>query len=104
MEKFILCPDITVYPGIRVTPETNLEYVEEGIHQTVRDMVLHTVTETEGTDYKATHEATVQLHEGDVILWAGEKRGYVKPVERFVLPSEAIAELECIKEDTNVCS
>lgn len=96
--NFIRKPSIDLYPGIRVDKNTNLEYTSDNVKQTVKDLVLHSVTTVYGEGYKSTYDTTIQLKEGDILIFESEGRGYIKPVEAFVAVAEAIGELECIKD------
>lgn len=98
MQIFIKKPDISMYPGIRVTKETDLEYKNDNVKQVVRDMVLYSITTVKGEGYKSTYDTTVQLKEGDILVFEDEGRGYIKPVEDFVTIQEAIDDLENIKD------
>ncbi len=95
--NFIRKPSIDLYPGIRVDKNTDLEYTSEYVVQTVKDLVLHSVTHVYGEGYKSTYDTTIQLQEGDILIFESESRGYIKPVEPFTEVQEAIEELECIK-------
>ena len=96
--NFIRKPSIDLYPGIRVDKNTDLEYTSEYVVQTVKDLVLHSVTHVYGESYRSTYDTTIQLQEGDILIFESESRGYIKPVEPFVEVQEAINDLECIKD------
>ena len=96
--NFIRKPSIDLYPGIRVDKNTDLEYTSEHVTQTVKNLVLHSVTRVCGKGFNSTYDTTVELEEGDILIFESEGRGYIKPVEAFVEVHEAIEELECIKE------
>lgn len=98
MQVFIRKPDINLYPGIRVAKETELEYKNENVKQTVKDLVLHSITKVKGEGYKSTYNTTVQLNEGDILIFESEGRGYIKPVENFVTIEESIEDLTNIKD------
>lgn len=98
MNVFIRKPSIDLYPGIRVTKDTEFEYKNENVKQTVKDLVLHSITKVKGEGYKSTYNSTIQLKEGDILIFEEEGRGYVKPVEEFVTIQEAIDDLENIKD------
>ena len=91
--NYIRKPSIDLYPGIRVDKNTNFEYVNENVHQTVENLVFHSVTKVKGDGYESTYDTTVQLQEGDILLFEESGRGYIKPVEGFVEVREAIEEL-----------
>lgn len=96
--KFILKPSIDLYPGIRVTKDTCLEYKNENVEQRIEDLIFHSVTKVKGENYRSTYDTTIQLQEGDILIFEEEGRGYIKPVEAFVEVAEAIEDLENIKD------
>jgi hypothetical protein len=98
MQNFIRKPSIDLMPGIRVTKDTEIEYKNKNVKQTVRNLVLHSVTKIEGEGYKSKYDTTVQLNEGDVLVFEENGRGYIKPVEEFVAIEEAIDDLTNIKD------
>lgn len=98
MQVYIRKPMIDLYPGIRVDKDTVLEYKNDSVNQTVKDLVLHSVTKVKGEDYESTYDTTVRLKEGDILVYEEEGRGYIKPVEEFVTIAEAIEDLTNIKD------
>ena len=98
MQVFIRKPSIDLFLGIRVTKDTELEFKNENVKQTVKDLVLHSVTKVTGEGYKSKYDTTIYLEEGDVLVFEEEGRGYIKPVEDLVTIEEAIEDLENIKD------
>ena len=98
MQVFIRKPSIDLYPGIVVDKNTVLEYKNDNVKQTVKDLVMHSVTKVSGDGYKSKYDTTIQLKEGDVLVFEEEGRGYIKPVEAFVTIAEAIEDLTNIKD------
>lgn len=98
MQKFINKPSIDMLVGIKVTKETTLEYKNDTVDQTLKDLVFKSITKVKGEGYESEYHTTIYLNEGDVLLLEEEGRGYIKPVEEFVTVEEAIEELEHIKE------
>lgn len=98
MKVFIRKPDINLYPGIVVTKDTDMEYKNENVEQSVKDLVLHSITKVKGEGYESTYNSTIQLKEGDILIFEEEGRGYVKPVEDFMTIAEVIEELTYIKD------
>ena len=98
MEVFIRKPSIDLYGGIKVTKDTELEYTSENVKQTLKNLGLHSVTKVVGEDYESTYDTTINLKEGDVLVFEEEGRGYIKPVEEFVTIAEAIDDLTNIKD------
>ena len=97
-QRFIRKPSIDMLAGIRVTKDTAFEYENESVKQSLKDLVFHSVTLVKGDCFESVYDTTIQLTEGDVLIFEEEGRGYIKPVEEFVSVPEAIAELEHIKD------
>lgn len=98
MQNYVQRPSIDLYPGVRVTKDTVLEYKSENVVQTVKNLVLHSVTKVKGDNFKSKYDTTIKLNEGDVLIFEDKGRGYIKPVEEFVTIEEAIEDLEHIKD------
>lgn len=98
MQKFIKKPSIDMYPGIRVTKETTLDYENDNVSQWLRNLEFHSTTKVKGNNFESKYITTIYLKEGDILVFEDEGRGYIKPVEEFVTAKEAIEELECIKD------
>ena len=98
MQKFIRRPDVDMYAGIRVDKDTVLEYKNDYVEQKLKDLVFHSVTKVIGDGYESTYNTTIQLKEGDVLIFEEEGRGYIKPVDVFVTAAEAVEELNCIAD------
>lgn len=98
MQKFINKPSIDMYAGVVVDKDTTLEYKNENVDQTLKDLVFKSVTKVKGEGFESEYHTTIYLKEGDILIFEEEGRGYIKPVEQFVTVNEAIQELECIKE------
>lgn len=98
MEVFIRKPSIDFYPGIRVDKDAVFEFENDNVKQTLKDLVLHSVTRVTGEGYESTYDTTIHLKEGDLLVYEDEGRGYIKPVEQLVTVAEAIEELTNIKD------
>ncbi len=98
MRNFIVKPSIDLYPGIRVDKDTVLEYKSENVDQSVKDLVLRSITRVKGEGYESVYDTTIHLKEGDILIFEEEGRGYIKPVDQFVTIEEAIADLTNIKD------
>lgn len=98
MQKFIRKPSIDMVAGITVTKDTKLQYKNDKVDQKLENLVFKSVTKVSGENYKSKYHTTINLKEGDVLVFEEEGRGYIKPVEDFVTVAEAIEELECIKD------
>ena len=98
MQKFIYKPSIDMYGGIKVDKDTTLEYKNENVEQTLKDLVFDSKTIVKGDNYTSEYHTVINLNEGDILIFEEEGRGYIKPVDSFVTVEEAIEELQCIKE------
>ena len=98
MDVFMRKPSIDLYPGIRVQKDTVLEYKNENVEQKLEGLVFRSVTRVKGEGYTSTYDTTIQLQEGDILVFEEEGRGYIKPVEEMVTVNEAIEELNCIRD------
>ena len=97
MQVFIRKPSIDLYSGVRVDKDTVLEYKNDNVEQTLKKLVFHSVTKVKGDSFESVYDTTIQLKEGDVLVFEAEGRGYIKPVEDFVTIAEAIEDLTNIK-------
>ena len=84
--------------GIRVDKDTVLNYTNDNVEQTLKDLVFHSITKVKGDNFESVYDTTIQLSEGDVLIFEEEGRGYIKPVEEFVTVKEAVEELNCISD------
>ena len=97
MDIFVRKPSIDLFPGIRVTKDTTLNYENENVKQELNNLVFHSITTVRGENYESKYDTTIQLQEGDILVFEEEGRGYIKPVEAFVTIGEAIKDFEDIK-------
>lgn len=98
--KLMRQPSIDMVAGIKVNKDTDITFENDGVKQTIKDLVLHSVMTIKGEGYVSTYDTTIELAEGDVLVFEGDGRGYIKPVERFMTIDEAIEELESVREST----
>lgn len=98
MQRFIRKPSINMYAGIKVDKDTTLDYKNDNVKQTLNDLVFHSVTKVKGDNFESIYDTTIQLKEGDILIFEEEGRGYIKPVEDFVTIKEAIEEFNCISD------
>lgn len=105
MQIFIRKPSVDLFPGVRVTKDTVLDYTNETVEQKLENLVLHTIIRAKGEGYESTSDITVYLKEGDVLVYEEKGRGYIKPVEQFITIEEVIEDFENIKGvgEENVC-
>lgn len=91
-------PSIDLYPGVIVAKDTVLDYKTESVTQTLKDLVFHSVANIKGEGFESVQITTIHLNEGDILLFMGEERGYIKPIYDFLTIEGAIRELENIKD------
>lgn len=90
MQNFTRKPALDLYPGIRVDKDTTLEYQNDHVKQELKELVFRSTTTVKGDGYESTYYTTIQLNEGDILIFDGDRRGYIKPVEQMVTIAEAI--------------
>lgn len=98
MQNFIQRPNVSLYPGVRIEKDTVLDFENEHVKQHLRELILHTISTRKGEGYESTCDTVIHLNEGDVLLFEGDGRGYIKPVEGFCEIDEAIEDLVSIKD------
>lgn len=98
MEKFILKPNIDRYLGIRVTKDTTINFSNDNVKQTLKNLKFHSETKIVNKDYKSRYITDINLNEGDILIFEEESRGYIKPAQEMYTIDEAIEELNDIKE------
>lgn len=97
MQKFIIKPDITFYPGIRVDKNTKLDFKNDRVEQKVENLKIHSIIAEENEDYNSKTDLTVNLKVGDIII-LDENRGYILPGIPLTTVEEEIEELNYLKE------
>lgn len=98
MNVFIKKPSVELFCGIKVSRETKLDYKNENVEQSLENLVFHSKTRVKGEGFESIYDTTINLAEGDVLIFEEDGRGYIKPVEAFYTIKEAIEELENIKD------
>lgn len=91
--RLIRKPDLNFEPGIKVTKDLELEFKNENVEQTLKDLTLHTIMKLNGEGYESIYDTTIHLTEGEYLVFEEEGRGYIKPVETFMTVAEAREEL-----------
>ena len=97
-KRVILKPDVSMFPAIKVTKDTVLDFCNKNVEQTLKNLVLRTVATKKGDNFESTNYTTVTLNEGDYLVFEEEGRGYIKPVQDVMTVREAIEELTNIKD------
>jgi hypothetical protein len=97
MRKFIFKPDITLYTGVLVTPETKLEYKNENVDQKLENLKLEMTTYTKENNYEVRSNLTFHLSDGDILLF-DEEVGYQVPRVPMSTIEDAIVDIEALKD------
>ena len=99
-ELFVEQPNMDLQEGIFVTKDTEFTYKNDKVEQKLKDLVLETIREEEGTNgintYKSKVYISLNLNGGEILLF-NEKMGYYLspiPMERV---EDAISDLESLK-------
>lgn len=79
MNYYVMRPDLTPYEGIKVTKETSIEYENERVKQSIKDLKLISKYVFKNEKYTSTNILEVNLEEGEVLLFENENRGYFLP-------------------------
>lgn len=100
-ELFVEQPNIDLKRGIKVTKETELTYNSAKVEQELKNLVLETMLEDEGTNgintYKSKSYLSIKLNEGDILLF-DESRGYYMPPYPVESIEDAISDVESLRE------
>lgn len=98
MQNFTRKPALDLYPGIRVARDTTLEFHNDHVRQELKDLVFRSVTTVKGDGYESAYDTIIHLNEGDILIFDGEGRGYIKPVEQMVTIAEAMQDYADIRD------
>ena len=100
-ELFVEQPCLDLKAGIKVTKDTEVTYKAERVEQTLRNLVLETVLEDDGTNgfntYKSKSHITINLNDGDILLFS-EERGYYMPPFPVESIADAISDMESLAD------
>lgn len=101
LEVFVEQPNLDLKTGIKVTKETELEFTNEKVKQTLKNLVLNTAMTDEGSNgfnsYKSTSNIELHLNEGDILLFH-EERGYYMPPYPMVTIDDAISDITSLSD------
>ena len=99
-EFFVEQPNIELKIGIKVTDETELLYKNEKVEQVLKNLVLETILDEEGTNgintFRSKSYLTINLNDGDILLF-DEKRGYYMPSYPMSSIEDAISDIESLR-------
>jgi hypothetical protein len=100
-EMFVEQPVLDLKEGIRVTEETELLYKNERVEQVLKNLVLETILDDEGTNgintYKSKSYLSINLNPGDILLF-NEQRGYYMPPYPVTSIDDAISDITSLSE------
>lgn len=81
MNYYVLRPDLTPYEGVVVSKDTKLEFKNENVEQKLENLKLVTKTKVDNEKYFVESKMTLNLEEGEVLLFEKENRGYFLPAQ-----------------------
>lgn len=97
MKYYVLRPDLTPYQGIKVTKKTHLNFENDKVKQTIKDLKLESEYVIQNAKFKSTNFLELNLEEGDILLLEEENRGYFLPQEPIGTIEEAITDYKALK-------
>lgn len=99
-DLFVEQPNIDLKMGIKVTKETELTYSNNKVEQELKNLVLETILEEEGSNgvntYTSRSYVRINLNDGDILLF-DENRGYYMPPYPVESIDDAISDIESLK-------
>lgn len=99
-ELFVEQPNIDLKKGVKVTKETELTYSNDKVEQELKNLVLETMLEEEGTNgvntYTSKSYLRINLNDGDILLF-DESRGYYMPPYPVESIDDAISDIESLR-------
>lgn len=100
-ELFVEQPVLDLKEGIRVTRETELLYKNDKVEQVLKDLVLETILDDEGSNgvntYKSKSYLSINLNPGDILLF-DERRGYYMPPYPVTSIDDAISDISSLSD------
>ena len=97
MRKFIFKPDITLYSGVQVNKDTELEYSNENVVQKLENLTLEMTTYAKENNYEVRSNLVFHLNEGDILLF-DEEVGYQVPRVPMTSLKNALTDIEALQD------
>lgn len=79
MNYYVIRPDLTPYDGIKVTKDTVIDYENENVKQTIKDLKMISIYTVRTEKYTSTNTLEINLEDGEILLFENENRGYFLP-------------------------
>ena len=108
-ELFVEQPSIELLKGIKVNKETELTYKSDKVEQVLKNLVLETILDDEGSNgintYKSKSYISINLNDGDILLF-DEVRGYhmakypVSTIEDAISDINSLKDIKLIEDET----
>ena len=100
-ELFVEQPVLDLKEGIKVTEDTELLYKTDKVEQVLKNLVLETILDDEGSNgintYKSKSYLSINLNHGDILLF-DENRGYHMPTYPVVSIDDAISDINSLSD------
>lgn len=100
-ELFVEQPVLDFKEGIRVSDDTELLYKNDKVEQVLKNLVLETILDDEGTNgintYKSKSYLSINLNSGDILLF-DKNRGYYMPTYPVTSIDDAISDITSLSD------
>ena len=100
-ELFVEQPVLDLKEGIKVSADTELLYKNDKVEQVLKNLVLETIMDDEGSNgintYKSKSYLSINLNDGDILLFH-EQRGYYMPPYPVVTIDDAISDINSLSD------
>ena len=98
MKYYVLRPDLTPYEGMVVNKDSKFDYKNEKVEQKLENLKLTTKQEIVTDKYTTKSELTINLEEGEILLFEGENRGWFLPAQPIGTIETAINDYKGLAE------
>lgn len=100
-ELFVEQPVLDLKEGIKVTAETELLYKNDHVEQVLKNCVLETIMDEEGSNgfnsYTSKSYLSINLNPGDILLF-DKNRGYYMPSYPVTSIDDAISDITSLSD------
>jgi hypothetical protein len=100
-ELFVEQPVLDLKEGIKVSAETELLYKNDKVEQVLKNLVLETIMDEEGSNgfntYKSKSYLSINLNPGDILLF-DQNRGYYMPSYPVTSIDDAISDMSSLSD------
>nr|DAO32472.1 MAG TPA: hypothetical protein [Caudoviricetes sp.] len=98
MKYYVLRPDLTPYEGMIVNKDSKLKFKNEKVEQKLENLKLTTKQKVVTDKYTTKSELTINLDEGEILLFENENRGWFLPAQSIGTIETAINDYKTLAE------